>query len=273
MKRFLLTAALLAPIPALAQEPAGSEQLRTLDLGSDGRQFDQWFQRFGHKHGKTVVPERNGARFQLPALKGEEMIGYSSAFSLAGNFEVCADLVIITLPKPTAGYGPAIGLTLDAEQSDGSVGLTRGLSAEGNPQFVVTRVTPGSAETGPKVETEVYPASGNRAKLVLRREKAQIVCLATDQPGGEPRELKRLPFTERRVRHLRFHAANGGSPTPVTGRLTGVRIQADEIVGGITPTELADVRSYWWWWMPVAGAAFFGAFAVWVYRRRGAPGT
>jgi len=252
-----------------AQDSGKPEPIRVLDLGSDGRQFDQWFQRFGHQTGRTVVPERFGVRFQLPALKDDMTIGYSSAFSLAGDFEVQAQLEIISIPKPTAGYGPAIGLSADAEAPDGSVGLTRGLSADGTPQFVVTRVIPaGTTGSEAKVEADVYPASGNRALLILRREKAEIVCFVADKPNVDARELKRVPFTTRRVRYLRLQASNGGSPTTVSGRLTGVRIQADEIVGGITGTELDATRSYWWWWIPVAGLAFTAALVVRWYKRR-----
>jgi hypothetical protein len=270
MRPTLLAAALLAVTVGTgpAQEGGAGTPVRSLDLTADGRLFDQWFQRFGYHPGRTVAPERAGVRFQLPALKEEAMIGYSSAFSLAGDFEVQIDLEIVSLPPPTAGYGPAIGLTVDAEAPDGSVGLTRGLSAEGKSQFVVARVAPPSATGGAKFGADVYPTSGPRARLVLRREKAEVVCLASDRPGVEPRELKRVPFTDRRVRYLRLHASNGGSPTPVTGRLTGVRVKADEIVGGITRTELAAVRSYWWWWIPVAAGSLAAAWVVRRYRRR-----
>jgi hypothetical protein len=250
-------------------QDVGAEPLRALDLTADGRLFDQWFQRFGHHPGRTVAPERAGVRFQLPAVKGEAMTGYSSVFSLVGDFEVRADLELISLPVPTAGYGPGVGLTVDAEAPDGSVGFTRGLSREGKPQFVVVRLTP-SASVGqePRVEADVYPASGPRARLILRREKAEIVCLASDRPGAEARELKRVPFTDRRVRHLRLHASNGGSPTAVSGRLTGVRVTADEIVGGLTRSELAAGRGYWWWWVPVAAGSLLGAWVIRRYKRR-----
>lgn len=271
MRRTLSLVILLVSLaPAGAQGPP-REPVRALDLTGDGRLFDQWFQRFGHHPGQTVAPERSGARFQIPVLKEEAMVGYSSAFSLTGDFEVLVDVELVSLPTPTAGYGPAVGLTVDAEGDNGSIGLTRGVSATAVPQFVVARATPVTAGEVSKrqFEADVYPATGNRARLVLRREKAEVVCLAADRPGAELRELKRVPFTDRRVRHLRLHASNGGSPTTLTVRLTGVRVRADEIIGGLTQAELDAPRSYWWWWILVAAVAFGGAWAARRRRRAG----
>jgi hypothetical protein len=265
-----LTSIFIISGPCWAQENVGArDSVTVLDMTAGGRMFDQWFVRFGYRPFRTVALEGFGTKLQLPAVKEEAMIGFSSAFSLAGNFEVQADLEIISLPLPTAGYGPSIGITVDAEAPDGSIGLTRGLSMSGKSQFAVVRVIP-SANIGqdPKLEADVFPASGSRARLVLRREKSEIVCLASDRPGEEPQEIKRVTFNDQRVRHLRLHACNGGSPTPVVAKLSGILIHADEIVGGMTRTELDAEQSYWWWWMPVAAIAFVAAWAVRRHKRR-----
>lgn len=260
MKRLTLLFALAASGPVAAQDA-----VRTLDL-SNGRQFDQLFLRFGHHSGRTVAPERGGVRFQLPPLKPEAMAGYYSSFSLVGDFEVSFDLDLVAVSTPSGGYGPGVGATIDAEGEDGSICLVRGLSPTASPQFALVRMTPNSDGT-PKYETETFPATGTRARLVLRREKDEVVVFAGDKPGGAVRELKRIPFTERRVRYLRLHASNGGSQSAITARLTNVQVRADEIVGGLTQTELAAARSYWWWWMPVAGVAFGAALVVRRHRR------
>ena len=74
MKRLILLV-MLTPSFAASQEPAPREPVRSLDLSGDGRLFDQWFQRFGHQAVRTVAPEKAGARFQLPAVKHEEISG------------------------------------------------------------------------------------------------------------------------------------------------------------------------------------------------------
>lgn len=258
---------LLTAGPARPQDPS-PQPVRALDLSADGRMFDQMFQRFGPRSGRAISPERAGVRFQIPAEKGAGMVGYNSAFSLAGDFEVEAAFEIVRMPAPTAGYGVSLGLTADAQGADGACTLARGLSADGKPQFAVVRSIPASAAAGAetKYEGHGFPvsAAASRGRLVLRREKKELVCLAADVPDGEPRELKRLAFTDRPVR-LKLHADTGGSPTGLVGRFWGVRVTADEIAGGLTRAQLADQRSYWWWWVPVSLGA---AGAAWVLRRR-----
>jgi hypothetical protein len=164
----------------------------------------------------------------------------------------------------------SLGLTVDAEGTDGSVSLVRGLSPESKPQFTVVRAIPGPIP-GPEhatYEVNAFAASGPRGRLTIRREKAEVICLAADRPNGELQELIRLPFTARRVRYLKLHADCGGSPTGVTGRLADVTIRATEIVGGLTSQELRDERSYWWWWIPVAATALAGAAYVRARRRQ-----
>jgi hypothetical protein len=197
------------------------------------------------------------------------MVGYYSAFSLAGDFEVKVNYEIIAMPAPTSGYGVSLGLTVDAQGSTGAIALVRGLSPEGKQHFTVTRAVP-AATPGPepmKYTSHSFPASGPRGRLVIRREKAEVICLASDRPTGELQELMRLPFTHGLVRYLKLHADSGGSPTRVAGRLTGVEIRAGEIAGGLTRQEAPEGWSYWWWWIPVTLTAL-GAAAIIRSRRR-----
>jgi hypothetical protein len=240
---------------------------RELDLSRNGRLFDQFFQRFGYRDGQSVVPEARGVRLQIPAAKDAGIAGYQSSFSLVGDFEVAVDFEVVAMPRPTGGYGVSMGVTLDAGAPVGSISLVRGLASDGRPQFTIVRGTPvitdGAEST--KYETDAFPASQPRGRIILRREGAEVACLATDGMGGQPTEFKRVPYTDHRVRYVKLHADTGGSPTGVTGRFTGVTVRAQELVGGMTRQELDDEWTFWWWWIPV----FVGCLtAAWVIRRR-----
>ncbi len=252
--------------PALADDTP-KPPLRELDLGRRGLMFDQWFARYGYNNARSIVPERDGIRIQIPAVKDASLAGYYSHFQLAGDFEVGLRYEVISLPTPTAGYGASLGLSVESSDSTGTVGLTRGVNLQGVHEYVVVFTHPGLAPGEPaRYEAWSMPTVAKTGRLVIRRERAELVCSAADGPRGELREVKRVPFTTARVRQLRLHSDCGGSPTGVAGRLSEVRATAGEIVGGYTQEELADEPSYWWWWLPVA--ATFGLAAWWLRARR-----
>ena len=118
-------------------------------------------------------------------------------------------------------------------------------------------------------EADFVPCRSPRGRLALRREGAELVCLAAFDKGGALAELKRLPFTAGTVRYLKLQADPGGSPTAVTARLTNVRVIAGEVVGGLSGSELREGTRYWWWWIPCAAASFAAAFGLRRARRLG----
>jgi hypothetical protein len=264
--------ALFALFATTAADLPGQEPVRRLDL-RDGGQLDQLFTRYGPRAGRVVVPERTGVRFQIPAGKEAGMAGYTSAFSLDGDFEVAAVFELVNVPTPTKGYGAGLGLTVDADGPDGAVTLIRGISVDRGHQFAVVRSIPGESPGLDQTRYDAwsFPASGSRGRLAIRREKAELVCLGADRPAGELRELKRVPFTDRRVRYLKLHGDCGGSPTGLTARLSGIDVQAGAVVGGLTRRELDEATSYWWWWIPVAAAALAAAAYVRARKRLADP--
>jgi hypothetical protein len=83
--------------------------------------------------------------------------------------------------------------------------------------------------------------------MMLRRENADVVCLAADGPQGELQELSRVPFGPATIRQVRFFADNGGSHTTVDVRLTHLLIRAHEIAGGLPKYEPPQPWGWWWW--------------------------
>lgn len=258
-------------VPGARADDAPKAVLKELDLGQKGLLFDQWFSRFGYRSGRTVSPERNGVKFQIPPVKDAGMAGYYSSFELTGDFEVGVQFDIVAMPFPTTGYGASVGITVDSDGPAGSVALMRGASVEKSQTFIALRATPGASSTDQtKYEAWTIPTTGNQGRLVIRREKGDVVCLAADKPASELREVKRIPFTDKRIRYLKLHADCGGSPTGVTARLTNVRVRADEVVGGLSQTELDSGWSFSWAWVPVTIACGVAAYWLRVKRRRAA---
>ena len=56
-------------VPGARADDAPKAVLKELDLGQKGLLFDQWFSRFGYRSGRTISPERNGVKFQIPSVK------------------------------------------------------------------------------------------------------------------------------------------------------------------------------------------------------------
>jgi hypothetical protein len=254
-----VSAALLLAAPAAF----GGNPVAELDCAADTRLLDSHFARYGYRTTRSVVRDNRGVRIWLPtATAGVGQTGLYSYFALAGDFEVSAAYELLDLPPPQAGYGASCGIAVDTQGAGGSVALARGQAPKQPPGYVVTRGLPGDG--GPKYETAYHPSAARAGRLVLRREKAAVVCLAADGPAAELRELCRVPFVPDTVRQVRVFADPGGSKTAVDVRLTQVRVRAAEIAGGV-PTFDPRHGTGWWW---VAGGGCATAAAVLVIHRR-----
>jgi len=220
-----------------------------LDSAVDGQLFDSTrFARYGFAGKATILREPQGIRFQLPSSsKGLDQTGLSSTFAVAGDFEFSATYEWIDVPAPTRGYGVSCGIAVERaeREKDGSrkiVALARAHLPGKSSRYVVTRSMP--ADSKEKFQNDYFPTQAKKGRLILRREQAELICLA-EEGGLETREeLCRVPFTDTTVRPVRLFVDNGGSPTAMDVRLTQVSIKAEEVAHGIVHHEAQGMA--WW---------------------------
>ena len=162
-------------VPGARADDAPKAVLKDLDLGQKGLLFDQWFSRFGYRSGRTISPERNGVKFQIPPVKDAGMVEYYSSFELTGDFEVGVQFDVVAMPFPTTGYGASLGITVDSDGPAGSIALMRGASVEKSQNFIALKATPGALPTDQtKYEAWTIPTTSTQGRLVIRREKGDI---------------------------------------------------------------------------------------------------
>jgi hypothetical protein len=251
--------AVLAAAPAATADGPAAE----LKFGPNPRLFDTHFSYYAADPARSLMREARGVRFRLPSPAGGlGEAGWYSYFALAGDFEVLVTYELIAVPPPSGGFGATVGISLDTEGPAGSVALAVGCLPEQGRRCVVTRGLP--ADSGLAYENTDYPASSDNGLLVLRRRKADLICLIADEPAAEPVELCRLPFTDGTVRKLRLFADPGGSPSGLDARLSDLVVRAEEITAGIPQREHGHTQ----WWIALGTIAALGTFSVVVLRRR-----
>ena len=236
-----------------------------LNVAAHPRLLDTHFSRYGPIAARNVSRDAKGVRIRLPATgRLASQSGLYSYFALAGDFEVTIDYDLISLPKPESGYGSAVGISLDAENvEEGSLSFYRGIHPQQGPAYWVTRAKPG--DNGTAYETKFYPSTARNGKLVFRREKDVIVCLAADSIRFEPHELVTIPFVPGAIRPVRIFADSGGAPTALDVRLTNFQIRAQEITGGIP--EIGNSNFAYLGWIIVGVAGILGLSGL-LWQRR-----
>ena len=245
---------------------------KALDFGADAKQFESLFGRYGYQPTQTIVVEKKGVRFKMPTTaKGIEQTGLYSFFVLAGDFEIVADYEIINLPAPTKGYGASFGIAVEAKDTGAFIALARGHPG-GKGKTNEYLVTLGEKEEGkPKYSHPSREATpSKKGRLIIRREKKEIVCLVADKPTEEPRELARVPFSTGTIKQIRLFADTGGSPTDLDARLANLQVTTvtEEITAG---TPRSEERIAWGWWLTVLGAILLPFLGYWLYRHQRAP--
>jgi len=156
---------------------------------------------------------------------------------------------------------------LEAEKLQRAVSLTRLVRPNGVGGFVVTVGVP--QEGAPMHRrtmnnNEPFPSKATKGMLILKRQGAEVVCLASEKLDEEPAELCKVPFTDKTVNKVRLYADPGGAPNAVDGKLVDLKIRAEEITG-TTPQRDREGGGFW---------AIVGTLAVvalaggWYYRRR-----
>jgi len=247
----------LGPVAAAAELKA------VLDAAANPNLYDTHFTRYNTPQPKWIQREGNAVRIRLPAVKDVPQLGLYTYFAMAGDFEVSVGYQIVSLPPPRSGFGPEFGVAVDAETAGLKLALTRAIKPEGGSGIKVTR---SRMTGGGEVHNEVafLATKAQRGTLILRREKAEILCLASEKEGEDPAEVGRFPFTDTTVRKIRLLADPGGSPTGMDARLFDFKARAEEITGGTPERELAGG---WGWWITI-GAVLAFALAFLGYRRR-----
>jgi hypothetical protein len=254
MSRFIVASIAFS----FATVAAAADLDAALDCAADARRLDSHFGRYpSPPAAQRIYREGSGIRFVFPAIiQSIPQYGLYSYFSVAGDFEIVANYEIQSLTKPTNGYGVSYGIAVDTEGPNESVALARGESAGKDGGYVVTRGKNVDGKT--EYESTWYPSKAKTGRLLLRREKKDVVCLVADNPQEEPRELVRLPFTNATIRKVRLFADLGGSHTSLDARLTDLQVHAIEIAGGLT--KYTPPREWgWWWW---AGLGSLGVVAA-----------
>jgi hypothetical protein len=253
-------AALLAILLTRATSLADPAPTTAVDCTANPKLYETHFGRYGPRAAQVVTRDPRGLRLSLPAdPKGAKQAGLYSYFALAGDFEVVADYEVLNVPPPAAGYGTGFGIAVEARGADGDVCVRRGAWKFEGEGIQLVRGTPVDGEM--KYETQFVATKAKTGRLVLRREKADLVLLTADQKA-EPAERFRVPFTAGTVRTVRLYADCGGSATPVDGRVTSFRVKAEEMTGGIPERERDPVA----WWVYAAAAAVAVVAAVGLHR-------
>ena len=248
---------------ACARLSIAGEMKAEMDCAADYKLLDTQFARYGHTPLKTILRDGPRVRIRLPALKnGVGQTGIYSYFVLAGDFEVLATYELIGFVTPAKGYGTTCGIGVDTEGPGGSVSLARGQQVKEKPGYIVTRGLPGEGgET--KYETTHFPGQAKFGRLILRREKNELICLV-GEGKKEPEEIQRIPFTLSTIKKVRIFADSGGSPEALDARLGNIKIRADEITGSIPKSDMPGGIG----WLVVAGLFVVAAIAYYVFRRR-----
>ncbi len=221
------------------------------------------FATYGYQPQRSVVFEKGGYRFWLPAgVAGVGQTGVYSYFSLSGDCEVTLGFELLNLPSPREGYGSGLGLAFDAGDDIGRATLQR-VEKLKNESGYILQISPGK-KSPLKEEYLLVPSAATRGRMGLRREKKELVFLASDDLKAPLVQIGSLAFTDQTIRAVRFFADPGGSPTAVDARVGEIEIRAEQITGGVPRSESGHPLLWLWTLVPVAGAGL----AFWGWRRQ-----
>jgi hypothetical protein len=227
---------------ALAAEPR-----KELDLGGPSGHLllRTMFGEYGHRPRQSIVREKAGILLTLPRGAAGQT-GVYSLFVLAGDCEVTVTYEIISLTPPTKGHGAGVGLAFDLGGEAG-FGLIQRVETpnERGGYALLTSVKGGEQ---PKQEHRFVKTAAKRGWMGLRREKNELVFLASDDLAREVQEIGRLSFTPDTVRSVKLFGDAGEAGVAVHARLGQVRVRAEEITGGVPESER---KASTWRWLAV----------------------
>jgi hypothetical protein len=207
-------------------------------------------------------------RFILNAsARNDGQFGLYSLFGLTGDFEISATFRVLSLPVPTSGYGVSFGIAVDDQDAAGMVALARGRRPREPDGYLATRGK--GRESDRTYDTSQYPSPAKIGRLVLKREKSEIVCLVADNLKDQPHEISRLAYTDGPVRQVRFFADPGGVPATVDATLSGIRFKADAISGDLPRQQESHALA---WWLTMTAIGMTAAVLMVVRHKRNSDG-
>jgi hypothetical protein len=261
-KKYILFTPLAACLllPALPPAAAG-EKTAELECPADVKLFDAFFGRYGAP-AKAITIDLRSVRFLLSSsFQKPEQLGLYSNFKVAGDFEISATYEWTPVDVPNGGYGVSCGIKVETNDENKAVALARGNLPGKGTAYIVTEMRKEGGEI--KYYNSDFPTTATKGRLVLMREKKEVVCLAGDG-AAEPKELCRVPFTEASVQRVLIVADPGAAPTDMDARISQFTIRAEEITHKIPKR---DAPRDWGWWLTgavVIGCAVGGFF---IFRR------
>ena len=256
--RQALVAVLFAFAVTTSTSTWADDKKALLDCAANDRLFDTHFTRFGPSAAKGILRDGKGIHFKLPPMKDSGHTGLYSYVVLAGDFEISARFDWAGVPIPKTGYGASAGITVETDGPGGSLSLARANLPKVGGSFIIIRGQP--TPKGPKFETSHEGTRAAKGRLVIRREKAELICFVAEG-DGELHELRRVPFSEATVRQVRIYADPGGSDTELDARIFDFRILAEEITGNVP--ERDKPRGYGWWPILMVLLVAVGGYVVW----------
>ena len=263
-QRRWIAAALL--VLGMSQAARADDYKAALDLLANVKYLDTYFSRYGYSPAQSILRDAQGFRFKLPALaKGVDQTGAYSYFALAGDCEVSATFDVNDLSRPQKGYGASVGIAVESKDKSAQVQLARGATTKLVNGYLITEGSRGDDGTPNWKPPQHFPTQAKSGRLVLRREKTELVCLAADKPKDEPRELCRLEFNGSTITKIRVYADPGGSPTAIDARIGNLQVRAAEITGGVPLSEQG--RSWAWLWITLA-LILLPILGLWLWRHR-----
>ena len=214
---------------------------------------------YGPRPARCLAFEGTGMRVSLTAnMTGVSQTGIYSLFSLAGDCEVSCGYELISVSKPSGGYGSGVGIAFDAGEGQGR-GLIQRVQKPKESGYVLQC---GMTKSGSPEECKLVASTSKRGRIGLRRIDRELIFLAANSPEGALEEVGRMPFTEGTISAVRFFGDTGESPNAVNVRVRDIVIRADEIAGGVPLLEQERWSTWWLVTLIVPAAAGF-----WYWRR------
>ena len=246
----------------LAADGAGEMKVE-LECAPDVNLFDAYFARYGAPV-KAIITDLRSVRIQLSSsFPKPDQLGLYSNFKVAGDFEISAKYEWTPVNVPKGGYGVSCGIKVETNDENKGVALARGNLPGKGSVYIVTEARREGDEM--KYTNKNFPTEAKKGRLVLLREKKDVVCLAGDG-AGELKELCRLPFTDASVQKVLIVADPGAAPTDMDARISEFKIRAEEITHKIPKRDAPRGWGLWFAGAAVLGVAVGGYFAFRRYR-------
>jgi hypothetical protein len=202
-------------------------------------------------YGVQKALQREDAGLRMVLGPGEQETGWKTPqqLSIGGNFQISANVVIKTLPKPAQEDGAAVGLAIAFQNiNQPDVTLVRMLEPKGDdvyrcieksdsnpgqPQPPMPFPQPmGGNPAKPKPPPRrTFPASGATVRLELQREGGTIRFQVLDAQSEQPRYLGQATLGPNDVAAVKLFVSNRSGAEAINVLWRDLTIHADRITG------------------------------------------